>query len=272
MCVCIYISGGVWLLETEIVPSAGTIGGVDEVIKTVVFRDLFSLLKWSHNAHSEGRRAFGIDKNKDKDGDNGGGGGDRIGDWRPELDKNLCAAQKNGSHAQQLCEVQLLRSPLGRDHEMNANRNSSQVNKLSKLIQDMHMADEYDDDDELFVKMKDVVRNIFKSNGDTLYLDDRAVELSVEWELLHYRRGGYEPLAPCVSHAIDVKRYQQTTTTQGTRGTSFEKRPNAVGPSCFKFMNGKDGYCDAKLADAEKTFLFNKVPSILSSFDFFFFF
>lgn len=35
--------GRAWLLEVEIVPSTGTIGGVDEVLKTVVLRDLLSL-------------------------------------------------------------------------------------------------------------------------------------------------------------------------------------------------------------------------------------
>ncbi|KAJ8599774.1 hypothetical protein CTAYLR_003432 [Chrysophaeum taylorii] len=33
----------VWLLEVEIVPSAGTIGGVDEVLKTTVLRDVLAL-------------------------------------------------------------------------------------------------------------------------------------------------------------------------------------------------------------------------------------
>ena len=32
-----------WLLEVEIVPSTGTIGGVDEVIKTSVLRDVLAL-------------------------------------------------------------------------------------------------------------------------------------------------------------------------------------------------------------------------------------
>ena len=35
--------GTTWLLEAEIVPSTGTIGGVDEVIKTTVLRDLLAL-------------------------------------------------------------------------------------------------------------------------------------------------------------------------------------------------------------------------------------
>ena len=44
-----------WLLEAEIVPSAGTIGGVDECIKTAVFRDLLELVGWGPTDAAEAR-------------------------------------------------------------------------------------------------------------------------------------------------------------------------------------------------------------------------
>jgi hypothetical protein len=87
-------TGKVWLLETEIVPSAGTIGGVDEVIKTVVLRDLFSLVGWGPEASEHS-----LTSNEDG----------YSADSAPAYDQKLCSQQPLGSWAHQLCVERVCR-------------------------------------------------------------------------------------------------------------------------------------------------------------------
>jgi len=87
-------TGKVWLLETEIVPSAGTIGGVDEVIKTVVFRDLLSLIGWGPEAseHSAVSKDEGCSTST-----------------APTYDQQLCSQQPLGSWSRKLCVERICR-------------------------------------------------------------------------------------------------------------------------------------------------------------------
>jgi len=88
-------TGKVWLLETEIVPSAGTIGGVDEVIKTVVFRDLLSLVGWGPETSEHSVLSKG---------------GDCSTQTAPSYDQQLCAQQPIGSWSRKLCNERMCRS------------------------------------------------------------------------------------------------------------------------------------------------------------------
>jgi len=166
-------SGKAWLLEAEIVPSTGTIGGVDEVIKTVVLRDVLSLAGWGpqqapweagDSAENSGSGAAYYD-----DGDFGSDGG---GGPAP-MDLALCAAQAPGSWSRRLCDARLLgKSP--------PSRASLGPKALAAL-------------------RRSVVATLAAAE-DPLAGDGASVDVIVRHELHRRRRVGYEPLAP-VAHA-----------------------------------------------------------------------
>ena len=203
-------SGGAWLLEAEIVPSTGTIGGIDEVIKTVVLRDLLSLVGWGPSALSQdtandagGNNGFHIpiarrpcdplerlldffeqkdptasicDENERSTGESANHKISSVLDYRGplDLDVDLCRRQVADSWSKRLCKMHLLDKSVPI-----ALATKSSVYQLEYV----HLIEEE-------------VRALLRAAGDSMWLDDTSIDLVVKYEMMRKRRLGYEPLFP----------------------------------------------------------------------------
>ena len=219
-------SGGAWLLEAEIVPSTGTIGGVDEVIKTVVLRDILSLAGWGPMERaapappSEPQRRHCGDLERVLDPfDRPAGGipcvqGDEdddiqwsgLGSRGPlGLDVDLCERQVvEGSWSHRLCTSRLLDTPVPA-----ALGTKSEGSQLAYWRQ-----------------LERRVEALLRAAGDSLWLDAKSVAMMAAHEEMRRRRLGYEALLPVL--------------------------PQYTG------MDGAPGTSDAQLVEAEDMFLATK--------------